>query len=117
MNNITTAEYHLQTNCQDEHFNWTVISKLRHYVSEHQTDWRTYMLPLSYSYLLQVIGSTSCRSSAWSTCNPPGPAWVLQTRVSLSSVDDLTSPMYSVLGLIRQIMDLWSEADNGLELA
>lgn len=34
-----TTAYHPQTNDQTERFNKTILSRLKHYVAEHQTDW------------------------------------------------------------------------------
>lgn len=45
---ITTTDYHLQINGQVEHFKSTLISPLRRYVSEYQTDWDTYLMPPTY---------------------------------------------------------------------
>lgn len=44
--NITTIEYSPLTNGQAERFSSTLVSRMRHYVSEHQTNWDTYLFPL-----------------------------------------------------------------------
>lgn len=46
---ITTTAYHRQTNGQTEHYNKTILSRLCHYISEHQDDWDTFVYPLTYA--------------------------------------------------------------------
>lgn len=64
-NNISTTEYHLQTKCQVERFNSTLMTRLRHYVFEDQTDEDTYLLPLTYAYNIQVDRSIRVSSLRW----------------------------------------------------
>lgn len=54
MNHIATTEYQQQTNHQAKCFNSTLILRLRQYVSGHQMDWETYLLPLTYTYNVKV---------------------------------------------------------------
>lgn len=54
VNKITITEYYLQTNDHTERFNTSIISRWRHYVSEHQMYWYTYLFPLTYAYTLNI---------------------------------------------------------------
>ena len=54
----TTTAYHPQTNGQTERYNKTIITRLRHYVNDHQTDWDLFVQPLTYAYNSQVHRST-----------------------------------------------------------
>lgn len=84
-NNITTAEYHPQSNGQAERFYSTLISRLCHYLSENQTDWGTYLLLLTYTYNVQVHNSINeSRFSLTLTKTCSGPATVVPKRISLS---------------------------------
>lgn len=49
VNDIITSEYHPHTNIQAERFNFTIVSGLRHFVSEHLIDWGTYLSPMPYA--------------------------------------------------------------------
>lgn len=46
---LTTTAYHPQTKGQVEHYNKTIVTRLRHYVAEHQRDWDTLVQPLTYA--------------------------------------------------------------------
>lgn len=54
VNNNNTTEYHPQTNDQTDRSNSIFISLLCHYVSKHQTNCDTYLLPLTYAYKVQI---------------------------------------------------------------
>lgn len=54
VNYITNTEYYPQTNGQAERFNSTVISRLQHYVSVHQTHCDIFLLPLTYACNVHV---------------------------------------------------------------
>lgn len=47
-NKNTITDYHPESNGRVMRFNWTNDSRLRHYMSEHQSDCDTYLLPLKY---------------------------------------------------------------------
>ena len=55
---VATSAYRPQTNGQAERYNRTMVSRLRHYICEHQTDWDDYVQPLTYAYNLQVHRTT-----------------------------------------------------------
>lgn len=58
----TTTAYHPQTNGQMERYNKTIIARLRHYVSEHKSDWDKFVQPLTYAYNSKVnrsVGMTT----------------------------------------------------------
>lgn len=48
--NVFIIEYYPQINCQADQSNSKIVSRLRHYVSEHETAFDTYQLPLTYAY-------------------------------------------------------------------
>lgn len=56
--NLTTNTYHSQTNGQTERFNRTLVTRLRHFVSDHPNDYDYYVQPLTYTYNMQVRRST-----------------------------------------------------------
>lgn len=96
MNNVTTTEYHAQTNGHAENFNFTLISCLRHYITEHQTDCDTYLLPLGYAYNVQVHVSMEVSPFSLAHTRPrSGPFTVLPKRVCLALDDDPATPMYT----------------------
>lgn len=49
-NNLTTTEHIAQTNGQTELLDSTPLSRLCHYVCQHQTGCDTNLLPLTYAY-------------------------------------------------------------------
>ena len=55
---VRTTAYHPQTNGQAERYNRTLVTRLVHYVSEHQNDWDQYVQPLTYAYNSQVHRTT-----------------------------------------------------------
>ena len=58
VSNIFTATYHPQTNGQVERYNRTILSMLRNYVNEHQSDWDEYVSALTYAYNTHVHRTT-----------------------------------------------------------
>jgi hypothetical protein len=47
---IKTSAYHPQTNGLTERFNHTLVTMLRQYIDEHQTDWDTYLPYVMFAY-------------------------------------------------------------------
>lgn len=79
VNNTTATGYHPKTNGQVEQFNCTILSRLRHYVSEHRTDWDTYLLPLRNANNIQVRKSIEISLfNRALTRAPPEPPTVVQ---------------------------------------
>lgn len=96
VNNIATTEYHPQTYGQEEHFNATLMSQLRHYVSEHETDRATYLLPSMYAYNVQLHRPIKVPLfTLVLTRLPSGPATLSPGRINLSTDDDMTSHIYA----------------------
>ena len=56
--NLFTTAYHPQTNGQAERFNRTLVTRLRHFVAEHQSNWDEFVQPLTYAYNMQVHATT-----------------------------------------------------------
>lgn len=56
--NLFTTAYHPQTNGQAERYNRTLVTRLRHFVAEHQRNWDEFVQPLTYAYNMQVHAST-----------------------------------------------------------
>ncbi|CDF32578.1 unnamed protein product [Chondrus crispus] len=71
--NLFTTAYHPQTNGQVERFNQTILSRIRHYVVEHQKTRDEYCGPLTYAYNTQVHRSTGCTPFELVLSRPPGP--------------------------------------------
>lgn len=98
VNKITTTKYRPQNNGQAELFNSTFISRLRHYVSEYQTDWDPYLLPLTYAYDVQVYRSIKVSLFCLALMRtPPGPATVVPKRPNIATDDDMVFPLYARL--------------------
>lgn len=55
----TTTECHPQATGQVERLSKTLVARLRHYISEHQTSWDTYVQPLTYGCNTQVHRTTN----------------------------------------------------------
>lgn len=107
VNNISSTEHHLQTSRQAECFDSTLISRLRHYVYEHQTDSDTYLLPSTQAYNVQVHKSTDVSPFISAlTQTPSGPATFVPKRGGIASDDELVSPVYRMLELIWRAIDL-----------
>ena len=70
---LTTTAYHPQTNGQAERFNRTLCQRLRLFVSEHQTDWHSFVQPLTYAYNSQVTRSTGYTPFTLALTRPPPP--------------------------------------------
>lgn len=97
MNNSISPDYHPQINCtgQAGRLGSTIIPGLRHNVSEYQTDWDTYQLPLTLAYNVLVhrtIKVSSLRLALTRTL--PRPATVARKRTNLAKDNDIMSPMY-----------------------
>lgn len=58
IDHLRTTAYHPETNGQSERYNRTLVTRLSHYVSEHQNDWDEYVQPLTYSYNNHVHRTT-----------------------------------------------------------
>ena len=56
--NLFTTAYHPQSNGQAERYNRTLVTRLRHFVAEHQDNWDDYVQPLTYAYNMQVHAAT-----------------------------------------------------------
>lgn len=54
VNDITITECYRRINGKTELLSSTLISRLRHYVCEHQTDWDKNLLPLTYAYNVEI---------------------------------------------------------------
>lgn len=65
MDNITTTEYHTHTAGQVKRFSTALISRLRHYVSENETDRDTFLLQSTNAYNVHVYKSIQAPHSAW----------------------------------------------------
>lgn len=46
---LKTATYHPPTNGQVERYNKTLVTRLAHYLDEHQNDWDAFVQPLTYA--------------------------------------------------------------------
>lgn len=55
---LATTEYHPQSNDQVEWFKATIISRIHHYVSEHQQNWDSFLTPLTHAYSPQMHSAT-----------------------------------------------------------
>lgn len=107
LNNITTIEYHSQTNGQVECISFTLILQQRHFVFEHQTDWDLYLLPLIYVYNIQV--HRSIKKSPFSltlTQATLGPTTVAPRRTNIATDDDMASTMFARMELIKSATDI-----------
>lgn len=118
VNKITITEYHPQTSRQAERLNSTFLLRLRHYVSEHQTDWDTFQLPLAYAYNVQIYRSVKVSPFSLAlTQTPPGRAAVIPKRTNLATDDDVAPPICVRLARIEHATDLRRESDKKLRLA
>ena len=89
INHKTTTSYHPQTNGQAERYNKTIVSRLRHYVSEHQDNWDKFVQTLTYAYNSQVHRSTGTSPfSLTITRIPPCP---IIDAISTSSPSDMNT--------------------------
>lgn len=115
---ITTTECYTQTNGQAERFNTTPGLRLRYDVSDHQTDWNTYLLRLKYVYNVQIHRSVEVSPFSLAlTRTPPGPATVAPRRTILATDNDMASPIYATPELIKRATDFRQKADKSLRLA
>lgn len=56
---LTKTTYHSQTNSQAKPFSQSIVTRLQHYVVEHELDWDMYVQPLSYAYQKQFYRLTN----------------------------------------------------------
>ena len=116
--NLFTTAYHPQTNGQSERFNRTLISRLKHYVAEHQRDWDQYIYPLTYAYNMQVHKSTGTSPfNLVLTRHPPGIA-VTTPSTGMDGVDaSEPSPAQFKKLTLKRIARLLEKAKTSLSRA
>lgn len=79
---LTTTSYHPQTNGQAESYNKTILTRLRHYVAEHQNDWDPFVEPLKFAYYTQIRGYTNQTPyRLLLRRHPPGPMIIRASNV------------------------------------
>lgn len=72
-------------------------------MSEHQTDWETYTLLPMYAYELQVGRSIEVASFSLALMQTiRGPAIIASAHTNLAKDDDMASPMYALLELLKR---------------
>lgn len=101
-----------------ELFNSTLISRLGHYASEHQTNWDTYVLPLSYFHNVQV--HRPIKESPFSlalTRTRPRHVTVAPKCASVANDEDMPSLMYTSLKLVKRATELRKDAHKNVNLA
>lgn len=79
----TSTVYHLLANDEVRRYNPALDSKLRHYDSETQKNWDTYVLPLKFAYWMKAN-----RTTGTSPCNVMFPL----DLSSPATFDKMTSP-------------------------
>lgn len=100
VNNLATAEYHPQTDSQEERFNSALISTTRHRAAKQQSDWDTFFLPLIYTYNVQVHKLINITPFSLAlTQTPSGPSIVATTLTSFSTEDNVRSAVWERLQL------------------
>lgn len=118
VDNITTIDYYLQTSCQTEQFKSMIVSRLRHYVSEHQTRRDTHLLSLKNVYNVQIYRYIKLspfrlrrrRARPRSTTDVPEYRFLVLDVYAIS-------PLYASLELIRRDKSLHNKDFNNLRLA
>lgn len=55
---LNKAALRLQINGQAEHYNRDIVAGMRHYVSEHPSNFDTYVWPLMYAYNTEMDRAT-----------------------------------------------------------
>lgn len=72
---LTMTTYHPQTSGDVERFNRTIVARLPHYVTTHETDRDLHMQLLTCAYNAQVYRSTGTTAFSLVLClQPPGPS-------------------------------------------
>lgn len=61
---LIATTYHPQVNGQPERYNNTIVTRLRHYIANHQLGWDVFLEQLTYAYKTHVHHSTNT-----STCS------------------------------------------------
>lgn len=88
-----TTEYHPKTNGQSECFDSSFTSQLHYYVSDHQTDCNTYLLPLKYDWHALINMYMKKFSSRFALMrNTFRSATVIPKCVSIGSDNDTIPP-------------------------
>jgi len=80
---IGITAYHPETNGQTERYNKTLAARLRHYINEHQTNWDTFVQPLTYAYNCQIHRTTGTSPFSLTLTRHP-PNNVVETAVTAS---------------------------------
>lgn len=93
LNHFKTTAYHPQTNSQAEQYNRTIVTRLWHYISDHQKNWDPFFQPLTCTYNMQVHRSTvTFPYGLFISCHPPGPLLLNSTTISTKGNVSETSP-------------------------
>lgn len=84
----------------------------------HQTDWDIHLLPLTYTYNVQVHRAMEVSLfSLVLTLIPPGPFTVAPIPAKLGTEEDMASPLYAPLKLFNRTTVIRQEAGKNLSLA
>lgn len=101
--NIPSIEYRLQAKRHAEDYNATLITGPPDYLPEHQTDFETHLLPVTYYYSIYcyrtIKESTLSLAPARSL---PKMATLVRIRADLVTENDMDSPMCYLLELIKR---------------
>lgn len=107
VNNISTNEYYSYTSCETVFFNFILVPRFCHYVSDHETAWDPYLLSTTYTSNVQTDGSMNLSSISLSvTGSVLGQATVVAKHATLPLDNEAASRMYASLELTRRTTNL-----------
>lgn len=112
---LTMTAYHPRTNAQSERFNRTIITRLRHFIAEHQRNWDIYVQPLTYAYNNQVHRCTNTSPySLFLSRHPPGPSLLRATTDTPITGKSESSPQMIRRTIQAHILALRAKVDAHL---
>lgn len=99
---MTTITYDPHTNLKTERYNKTLVSRLHHYLGEHQRYWEDYVPPPTYAYSGQVHRSTNDNPfSLVLSRQPPGPIGVEEKSAIYADQTEQIASLQLRLNLLK----------------
>lgn len=104
VNKLTKTAYGPETNGQAERYNCIIVARVHQYVSEHQSNWDTYIKPLTYAYNTQTHRMTETSLFNISLPRePPSGGTFRRLTVTASDMPRYAQSRHAKQGLLERV--------------